>query len=125
MRKIPIRKKRPVLRRGELAGAEKRQIRDAAYERAHGRCELVPNCRWLPKDGDLFTRAHLVHLRAKRVHGWGMENLAIGCYTHHMASHNGHLTLPSTYEELIANKPVATAQLRIQALEGAREKVHQ
>jgi hypothetical protein len=41
-----------------------------------------------------------VHLRGKRVHGWGSENVAIGCFEHHMASHNGKLRLPATYSEL-------------------------
>lgn len=32
----------------------------------------------------MFERAHLVHLQAKRVHGWGIENLHIGCYECHI-----------------------------------------
>ena len=100
--RTPIRKRRPGLRRGQPTPAEKAAIREMAYERAGGLCELVQGCGRgiLPPEGDLFFKAHLVHLRGKRVHGWGSENVAIGCFEHHMASHNGKLTLPATYSEL-------------------------
>lgn len=75
-------------RRGQPTKAEKTSLRDAAYEKSAGRCEIRKSDRCirgvLPSEGSLYERAHLVHLRAKRVHGWSPENLVIGCYFCHI-----------------------------------------
>lgn len=85
----PPRKKRPGVRRGQPSPTEKAELRRQVYDRAAGLCELrlMENCsgdRVLPWEGDIFTRAHLVHLKAKRRFGWGLENLAIGCACCHL-----------------------------------------
>lgn len=83
-----VRKKRSKPRRGQPTPAEKTVIRDQVYEETGGRCEIRkhPQCRAgvLPKDGSVIERWHLVHLKAKRVHGWGRANLAGGCYNCHI-----------------------------------------
>lgn len=76
-------------RRGQPTKAEKKALRDKAYADAGGRCQLRKHSkcsrdRVLPSEGDIFERAHLVHLKAKRVHGWAQENLCIGCYNCHI-----------------------------------------
>lgn len=61
---------------------------------ASGHCEIQKHSKCsgrfaLPLDGDIFQRAHLVHLHARRVHGWDIENLRIGCYwCHAVYMHN-------------------------------------
>lgn len=84
-----IRSKRKTPRRGQPTKAEKTALRDERYDIAEGRCELRKHSkcsqdRVLPKEGSVFERAHLVHLKAKRVHGWGKDNLRLGCYFCHM-----------------------------------------
>jgi hypothetical protein len=80
--------KRTKPRRGQPTPAEKTAIRDQVYDESGGHCQLnlSPHCRphILPRGGDVFTRWHLVHLKAKRVHGWGRENLRGGCYECHI-----------------------------------------
>ena len=75
-------------RRGQPTPAEKKAIRDQVYADTGGCCELnlshPPSNRVYPKEGDVLQRWHLVHLKAKRVHGWGRENLAGGCYQCHI-----------------------------------------
>ena len=85
----PPRKKRPGVRRGQPTRKEKAEIRRQVYDRAGGRCELklIEGCsgdRILPWDGDVWTRAHLVHLRAKRRFGWQIDNLKLGCFACHI-----------------------------------------
>lgn len=87
-------------RRGQPTKAEKTAIRNAAYERAGGLCQIRKHARCsrnavLPSEGDLFVRAHLVHLKAKRVHGWAPENLAIGCYWCHIESLHNPKSVPA------------------------------
>lgn len=94
-RSAPPRKKRPgPPRRGEPTSEEKGITRLAVYERAHGKCELRlhKDCsrdRILPFEGDVFTRAHLVHLLSKRRFGWregnGQAHL-LGCPNCHLIS---------------------------------------
>lgn len=75
-------------RRGQPSKAQKKVLRDDAYERSGGRCELRKskdcNRNVMPSEGSIYERAHLVHLQAKRVHGWAPENLALGCYACHI-----------------------------------------
>jgi hypothetical protein len=101
-----IRKRRPKPRRGEPTPAEKAEVRRQAYERAQGRCELRLDDRCqgaVPWDGEVFVRAHLVHLRARRIHGWSLSNVCIGCYHCHIElAHTKGVRLPKTYEELKA-----------------------
>jgi hypothetical protein len=80
-------------RRGQPTKAEKTAIRDAHYARSGGLCELAVSPKHLshvlPSVGSVFERWHLVHLKGKRVHGWGDENLMGGCYWCHSWLHNG------------------------------------
>ena len=93
-RSAPPRKRRPGTRRGQPTKEEKGRIRLAVYERAQGRCELRlhKDCsgeRVLPWGGDVFHRAHLVHLHGKRRFGWTEADgntLLIGCYWCHIVS---------------------------------------
>lgn len=84
----PPKKKRSKPRRGQPTPAEKTAIRDRVYEESGGRCEIgkhpkhIPGV--LPSEGDVIERWHLVHLKGKRVHGWGRENLKGGCYWCHI-----------------------------------------
>jgi hypothetical protein len=89
IRRTPIKNRRTKPRRGQPTKAEKGVLREKRYGMAGGRCELRKHSkctreRVLPKEGSVFDRAHLVHLQAKRVHGWDIENLRIGCYFCHM-----------------------------------------
>ena len=93
-RKTPIRPRRPTLRRGELNPAEKSAAREFIYELSGGRCELrFPGCMgliWLPYDGDVYHRWHLVHDGAKRRFGWpvsGPRRMRGGCYHCHEMLH--------------------------------------
>ena len=82
------RKKRRGVRRGQPTPAEKTAIRDLVYEESGGRCEIRkhPQCLTgvLPSEGYITARWHLVHLQAKRVHGWDRSNLKGGCYFCHI-----------------------------------------
>jgi hypothetical protein len=103
----PIRKKRPGTRRGQPTPAEKKAIREFVFNRARGLCELS---RWLNCCGGRYWRldgehvrdhGHLVHLRNKRVYGWGEDNLAWGCpHGHSDLMHTTGLQVPRTYSEL-------------------------
>jgi hypothetical protein len=88
IRRTPVRKVRPGTRRGQPTKAEKTSLHDQVYAESGGRCELRkhPLCLTgvLPEQGSLVERWHLVHLQAKRVHGWGRENLCGGCYFCHI-----------------------------------------
>lgn len=83
-----IRSKRTKPRRGQPTRAEKTALRNDAYARSSGRCEIRKskdcNRSVLPSEGSIYERAHLVHIHAKRVHGWAPENLLIGCYACHI-----------------------------------------
>jgi hypothetical protein len=87
-RKMPLRKVRPTLRRGELSKAEKTAIRRQVFDRAKGLCEIrLDGCLGGPLawDGpDPWSHGHLVHLRAKRRFGWGLDNLVWGCWRCHL-----------------------------------------
>lgn len=104
-RHTPLRRKRPTPRRGEPTDDDKAALRRFVYDRAGGKCELrLKGCYGgvLPWDGDVFERAHLVHLRARRRFGWNPEtNLALGCAWCHMCAHSGKAKLPATYAELL------------------------
>ena len=115
----PIRKRRPTLRRGELTPAEKEAVRQMAYNRARGRCELDRHLhccggKVLPWDGLLRERGHLVHLRNKRMFGWGPENVAWGCARGHLdLMHTKGMQLPKTYCELVAGNTPASGNYGI------------
>lgn len=92
-RYTPVRRKRATPRRGEPTREEKAAIRKAVYERAGGCCELNlgPKCikGVLPLDGDVFERAHLVHVRSRGAGGtWEMSNLRLGCPQCHLGYHH-------------------------------------
>jgi hypothetical protein len=112
MKRVPIRKVRPGTRRGQPTPAEKEAVRRMAYERARGMCELrLEGCMRgpLPWAGPVWVRGHLVHLRSKRVHGWGAENVCWGCPKCHLdGMHVKGLFVGKTYAELIARGGVAT-----------------
>jgi hypothetical protein len=118
MKRTPIRKRRPGTRRGQPTAAEKEAVRRMAFERARGMCELRidTTCQRgpLPWDGPLRVRGHLVHLRNRRMWGWGEQNVCWGCARCHVDLHHVKgVAIPKTYDELIArNRSVATARRR-------------
>jgi 5-methylcytosine-specific restriction endonuclease McrA len=79
-------------RRGQPSKKEKHALKVAVYERAGGLCELklhkeCSGARVLPFEGDVFERAHMVHLKSKGSGGaWTMENLRNGCPACHLGS---------------------------------------
>lgn len=107
MKRVALRRKRPGTRRGQPTKAEKAEIRQFAYQRARGRCELRIACSGtaiLPYDGDVRERWHLVHLRNRRMWGWGPENICGGCARCHSDEHHTRgIAIPKTYTELKAN----------------------
>jgi hypothetical protein len=89
IKRSPIRKVRSKPRRGQPTKAEKEVIRDQVYLESEGKCELRNNPKCiqgvLPKDGETpWDHWHLVHLKSKRVHGWGRDNLCGGCWVCHL-----------------------------------------
>ena len=100
--------RRKRLRRGQLTRAEKGIVRNGAYLRAGGRCELdrhLQCCggRLWPLEGGLYERGHLVHLRNKRMWGWGEQNVCWGCPHGHLGlMHTKGMQVPRTYDELVA-----------------------
>jgi hypothetical protein len=88
---------RKTLRRGEPSKAEKQELRTLVYARAQGMCQLqlVQECLgYAPLNGDGVHQGHLVHIKAKRVHGWGMDNLLWGCWVCHAFQHAGGKPCP-------------------------------
>lgn len=88
-RKIPIRKRRPGLRRGEPTPQEKEQLRQFVYDRAGGRCELhlLADCIQgiLPWAGGVFERAHLAHMKSRGAGGkWTETNCKLSCWRCHL-----------------------------------------
>lgn len=108
MKRSPIRKARKAPRRGEPTKFEKERVRIMARKRAQGRCELdwhLHCCggKVLPLEGGLRERGHLVHLRNKRMWGWGAENVCWGCaHGHADLMHTKGAQVPKTYSELVA-----------------------
>lgn len=92
IRRSPIRRKRSKPRRGQSTPEEKTAIRDLVYAETGGRCEIRkhPECiegRVWPSNGETpWDHWHLVHIKAKRVHGWARENLCGGCPFCHLIS---------------------------------------
>jgi hypothetical protein len=101
----PVRKKRPGIRRGELTAQEKEAKRAFIYELSGGMCELkLPNCKggFLPWDGSIFERWHLVHMRAKRRFGWpteGEHRMRGGCHNCHILQMHSKGLKPADLEE--------------------------
>ena len=51
----------------------------------------------------MYERGHLVHLRNKRMWGWGEQNVCWGCpYGHLGLMHTKGMQVPRTYDELVA-----------------------
>ena len=106
MKLTSIRAKRSGTRRGEPTAAEKEAVRLMAYTRAQGRCELDAHLHCcggvaLPWDGGIRERGHLVHLRNRRMYGWGEQNVCWGCaHGHSDLHHTKGMPLPKTYDEL-------------------------
>lgn len=89
-RYTPVKKRRTTLRRGELTPKQKLELREFIYELSGGMCELkLPGCQgsFLPFEGSVFERWHLVHMRAKRRFGWPIEGphrMRGGCHNCHI-----------------------------------------
>jgi 5-methylcytosine-specific restriction endonuclease McrA len=72
--------------------AEKNAIRLAVYQRDRGLCQLQLHKRCsgsmvLPYRGNVFVRAHLVHIKSRGAGGsWELSNLLIGCPNCHLGS---------------------------------------
>jgi hypothetical protein len=68
MKRSPIRRFRPTLRRGEPSEEEKQAAREFACNRAGGRCEMPyhsPRCTGIVP----LELGHLAHFKAKRRFG--------------------------------------------------------
>ena len=88
------------LGRVRLYGSDLKALRDAVYARDGGRCQWTTNgvsCgRWMPKDGDLWTRAHLAHKVSRGAGGSDtLENCEIRCPHHHLVSEHTKGEKPS------------------------------
>ena len=104
MKRSPVRKFRPGLRRGELTPDEKEAERLRVYNRAGGMCELrgedgqpLDPGHWegvLPLTGDSpWSHGHLVHLHAKRPAFWSEaqgNTLLWGCPACHLIGMHQH-----------------------------------
>lgn len=78
-----------------LKGKAMEQLRRDLFKRADSRCEHIietlngnePCGKWLPWDGDVFTRGHMSHIKG---HGAGggdtLDNVVLKCYEHHIES---------------------------------------
>lgn len=81
-----------------------------AYIRSGGRCELDRHLgccggKRLPWEGSVRERGHLVHLRNRRMWGWGPQNVAWGCAMGHLdLMHQKGLQVPKTYDQLVGVK---------------------
>lgn len=89
LRSSRIRAVRPTPRRGQPTKKQKDELRLMVYGKTGGRCMLQrsPLCirGVLPFTGpEPFDHWHLVHIQAKRVHGWAPENLTGGCWHCHL-----------------------------------------
>lgn len=87
--RTPVKKARKGLRRGELSDSQKEAVRHQVYVETGGKCELRlhPDCKKgvLPEFGETpWDHWHLVHLRNKRMWGWGRSNLKGGCHVCHL-----------------------------------------
>ena len=96
----PIKKSRSKPRRGQPTKAEKTAIRNKVYLESGGKCEIHkhPSCisgRVWPSEGDTpWDHWHLVHIKAKRVHGWDRSNLCGGCPACHLISLHNPKSVP-------------------------------
>lgn len=68
-----------------LVGPDMSKLREQAYLRANGMCELKIVCSggYVP-----WKSGQLVHKRTKRNHGDTLDNVLWGCGGCHLASHN-------------------------------------
>jgi hypothetical protein len=100
----PPRKRRPGVRRGQPTKAEKDLVRNGAYLRAEGGCELDRHLhccggKFWPLTGELLNRGHLAHLRNKRMWGWDEQNVCWGCPHGHLdLIHTKGIQVPKTGE---------------------------
>lgn len=102
MRRI---KPRTKPRRGQPTTEEKATKRAEVYRRSGGRCELnlslnhIPGV--LPESGiSPFDHWHLVHLKAKRRFGWGMDNMVGGCWPCHLIEIHNSKSVPAKVREV-------------------------
>jgi 5-methylcytosine-specific restriction endonuclease McrA len=66
-----------------LKGKALKALRESAYQRDLGRC--VKCDKPLPLYGDIFTRAHLSHIKSRGAGGGDtLENTQIKCYQCHI-----------------------------------------
>ena len=92
--------KRAKPRRGQPTPAEKKAIRDQVYDETGGKCEInkhlscVPGRVWPSEGSSTWDHWHLVHLKAKRVHGWDRENLCGGCPACHLIELHNPKSVP-------------------------------
>lgn len=98
-RSKPPRRKRPGTRRGQATPEEVERVREAVYARAAGRCELrmtsdcIPGV--MPKEGPVLGRAHLVHMKGKRMWGTSEAICKLGCWFCHLVTmHRGGKVVP-------------------------------
>jgi hypothetical protein len=96
MKRTRLNPVRSTLRRGEPSAAEKKELREFAFHRAGGVCQLqlVQECAgYAPLEGSEFVRGQLVHKLSKRRFGWresedtGQKHYW-GCIWCHTFSHN-------------------------------------
>jgi 5-methylcytosine-specific restriction endonuclease McrA len=86
-----------------LYGKDLESLRRDCYMRDGGRCQFVVRDRTgekcnksLSLDGDLYTRAHMAHIKAKRNGGDSIDNVRLMCYFHHIVvEHGGGKVVPS------------------------------
>ena len=82
-----------------LYGADLTALRLECYWRDGGCCQWEENgmkcSKLLPVDGDIFTRAHMAHIKNKRNYGDTLENVRILCYQHHMIAEHNPKSVPA------------------------------
>lgn len=83
-----------------LYGEDLKRLREAVYLRDEGRCQFVENgvkCnKFLPLEGTVFQRAHMMHTVGRGRGGSDVaSNVSVGCYFHHIVvEHSGGKVVP-------------------------------
>jgi hypothetical protein len=85
-KRIPAKREKPrafkeIVR---LHGSALTNLRKQRYEIDKGLCQDKDCGVWVPLDGPLTVRAHLAHVRNKRMYGDTLENTRIKCYHCHI-----------------------------------------
>jgi hypothetical protein len=82
-----------------LYGVDLAVLRLECYLRDGGCCQWEEDgkkCgKLLPLDGDVLTRAHMAHIKNKRMYGDILENVRILCYQHHMIAEHNPKSVPA------------------------------